>query len=127
MPAERRAKARFPVEMNVRYRTVTGGLAARSGVGRTLNVSSRGLLIASEEDLVEDGTRLKISLEWPARLQGGTPLQLIAVCRVIRCQPDAFAVRLERYQFRTRKLGILRVPPLYSPHPLNSSRQLDLL
>ncbi len=124
MPAERRAKARFPVEMNVRYRTIISGLA-RTGVGRTLNVSSRGLLIASEQDLVEDGTRLKISLEWPARLQGGTPLQLIAVCRVVRCQPDAFAVRLERYQFRTRKPAIPRIPGIRS-YSLNP-HQLDLL
>jgi len=39
-----------------------------------------------------------------------TPLQLIAVCRVIRCQPSGFAVRLERYQFRTRKTGTPRIP-----------------
>lgn len=74
------------------------------GVGRTLNVSSRGLLIASEQQFVQHGSRLQISLEWPTRLHGTTPLQLIAMCRVIRCEPSEFAVRLERYQFRTRKL-----------------------
>ncbi|HTC35963.1 MAG TPA: PilZ domain-containing protein [Bryobacteraceae bacterium] len=99
---ERRSKARYPVELNVRYRTLAKGTAL-AGIGRTLNVSSRGLLIACEEPLVEDGSRLQVSLEWPSMLNGKTPLQLIAVCRVIRCQSEIFAVRLERYQFRTRK------------------------
>jgi hypothetical protein len=100
---ERRSKARYPVEMNVRYRTLTNGLAL-VGLGRTLNVSSRGLLIASAQHIVHDGSRVQVSLEWPSLLDDTTPLQLIAVCRVIRCQPAGFAVRLERYQFRTRKL-----------------------
>jgi hypothetical protein len=99
---ERRSKARYPVELNVRYRTLEKGLAL-AGVGRTLNVSSHGLLIACAEQLVEDGRRLQVALEWPSMLNGTTPLQLIAVCRVIRCQSEVFAVRLERYQFRTRK------------------------
>jgi hypothetical protein len=99
---ERRSKARYPVVLNVRYRTIANG-PALAGVGRTLNVSSRGLLIACEEPLVEDGSRLQVALEWPSMLNGITPLQLIAVCRVTRCQSEVFAVQLERYQFRTRK------------------------
>jgi hypothetical protein len=97
------------MELNVRYRTLTNG-PALVGIGRTLNVSSRGLLIASEQHFVYHGSRLRVSLEWPTLLHGTTPLQLIAVCRVIRCQPSVFAVRLERYQFRTRKADIPRIP-----------------
>jgi hypothetical protein len=100
---ERRSKNRYPVELNVRYRTLAKG-PAPVGIGRTLNVSSGGLLIASEQQIVHDGSRLRLSLEWPTLLDGTTPLQLIAVCRVIRCQPAVFAVRMERYQFRTRKV-----------------------
>jgi len=100
---DRRSNARYPVELNVRYRILTNG-PALVGVGRTLNVSSRGLLIASEQRIVRDGSRLRVSVEWPSLLNGKTPLQLIAVCRVIRCLPMAFAVKMERYQFRTRKL-----------------------
>ena len=100
---ERRSKARYPMELNVRYRILTNGRAL-PGIGRTLNVSSCGLLIASDQQIVHDGSRLQLSLEWPLLLDGTTPLQLIAECRVIRCQPERFAVRLERYQFHTRKL-----------------------
>jgi hypothetical protein len=99
---ERRSKVRYPVELKVRYHTLRDG-PALAGIGRTLNVSSHGFLIASEEQLVQAGCRLQVSLEWPSMLNGITPLQLIAVCRVTRCQSEVFAVRLERYQFRTRK------------------------
>jgi hypothetical protein len=100
MAADRRSNVRFPTELNVRYRTLIDG-AQRVGVGHTLNVSSRGLLIASEQQIVHDGSRLQVSLEWPSLLNGTTPLQLITVCHVIRCHPAAFAVRLESYKFRT--------------------------
>jgi hypothetical protein len=106
---ERRYKSRYPLELNVRYR-ILAGETVRTGIGRTLNVSSGGLLIASEQQIVHDGSRLQVSLEWPLMLDETTPLQLIAVCRVIRCQPSGFAVRLERYQFRTRKTGTPRIP-----------------
>jgi hypothetical protein len=101
--ADRRSKARYPVELNVRYRTLTNG-PALVGIGRTLNVSSSGLLIASDPQIVHNGGRLEVSLDWPFLLHGTTPLQLIAVCRVTRCQAAAFAMILESYEFRTRKL-----------------------
>jgi hypothetical protein len=106
---ERRSNTRYPVELNVRYCTLENGWPLL-GIGRTLNASSRGLLIASSQQNVHDGNLLQVSLEWPLLLDGTTPLQLIAVCRVIRCQPAGFAVRLQRYQFRTRKPGIPRIP-----------------
>jgi len=100
---DRRSKARYPVELNVRYRSLING-PALAGIGHTLNVSSGGLLIATDQQIVHDGSRLQVSLEWPCLLDGTTPLQLIVACRVIRCHPAAFAVRLEHYQFRTRRL-----------------------
>jgi len=98
---ERRSKVRFPVQLNVRYRTLIG--PQLSGAGQTLNMSSGGLLIASDRQFVRAGTRLQLTIEWPLLLQGMTPLQLSAACQVVRCQDALFAVRMERYQFRTRK------------------------
>jgi hypothetical protein len=98
---ERRCKARFPVELNVRYRTLGG--AQVFGKGRTVNISSCGLLIASDQAVLRAGIRLQVTLEWPLLLHGMTPLQLIGAGQVVRSQPALFALRLERYQFRTRK------------------------
>ncbi len=99
---DRRSKARFPLRLGVRYRTLSGG-PALIGEGRTVNMSSRGLLIASEEAKVNTGARLQLIVDWPSLLHGITPLQLIVSCRVTRCLPEEFAVELDQYQFRTRK------------------------
>jgi hypothetical protein len=99
---ERRSKARFPLRLGVRYRIVSGG-PSLIGVGRTVNMSSRGLLIASEEGNVRAGARLQLIVDWPSLLHGITPLQLIVSCRVTRCLPEEFAVELDQYQFKTKK------------------------
>ena len=99
---ERRLKARFPLRLGVRYRELSGHQTV-TGVGRTINMSSRGLLIASEEAQLHTGARLQLTLDWPFLLHGITPLQLIVACRVTRSEPEAFAVSVEQYLFRTKK------------------------
>jgi hypothetical protein len=99
---ERRLKARFPVRLSVRYRTIASG-PALIGVGRTVNMSSCGLLIASEQVQPHTGSRLQVTVDWPFLLHGTTPLQLIVSCQVTRCYREQFAVKLEQYQFKTKK------------------------
>jgi hypothetical protein len=90
------------LRLSVRYRTLSSG-PALVGVGRTVNMSSCGLLIATDQAKVRAGAKLQVTVDWPFLLHGITPLQLILACRVIRCQPEQFAVKLEQYQFRTKK------------------------
>jgi len=99
---ERRSKARFPLRLTVRYRTVSDG-PSLVGVGETVNMSSRGLLIASDQPRVHTGARLQLMVDWPFLLHGVTPLQLMVSCRVTRCLPEEFAVKLDQYLFRTKK------------------------
>jgi hypothetical protein len=103
---ERRSKARFPVRLGIRYRTISNG-PALTGAGWTVNMSSCGLLIASHQAhyqaTIRTGARLQVTVDWPFLLHGTTPLQLIVSCRVIRCQPEQFAVKMEQYQFKTKK------------------------
>ena len=99
---ERRSKARFPLRLSVRYRTLSGG-PALVGIGRTVNMSSCGLLIASDHAKVRPGARLQLTVDWPFLLHGITPLQLQVSGHVIRSRPEEFAVELDHYQFRTRK------------------------
>ncbi|HUA21392.1 MAG TPA: PilZ domain-containing protein [Bryobacteraceae bacterium] len=98
---ERRSKVRFPVQLSVRYRTLSGPWSW--GSGQTVNISSAGLLIAGKEPLVIAGAQLLVVVDWPLLLHGLTPIQLNATCQVVRRQEALFAVRLVRYQFRTRK------------------------
>src|ERR1700691_2671297 len=101
---ERRSKSRFPLRLGVRYRILSGG-PSLIGEGQTVNMSSRGLLIAADEAKVNAGARLQLTVDWPSLLHGITPLQLIVSCRVTRCLPEEFAVELDQYQFRTKKRG----------------------
>ncbi len=101
MNIERRFKVRYPLELNVRYQTF-GQEEIKAGVGRTVNLSSTGVLVASEDKLT-DGMRLRLTIEWPTLLNGTTPLQLVTFGKVVRSEANAFAVALEHYQFRTMK------------------------
>ena len=108
MNIERRFKVRYPLELNVRYQTF-GRDDMIAGVGRTVNLSSTGVLVASS-DKMTDGMRLRLTIEWPTLLNGTTPLQLVTFGRVVRAEANAFAVALEHYQFRTMK----RKPQAYT-------------
>ena len=98
---ERRVTSRFPVKEDVRYRVVHSKSSKVSGTGVTLNMGSGGILFTTQEKLPV-GRLVEISVNWPARLGGTCPLQFVATGRVMRAEPDQAAVRIERYEFRTR-------------------------
>jgi len=45
---------------------------------------------------------VEISVNWPARLGGTCLLKFVATGRVVRADSDKAAIRIERYEFRTR-------------------------
>jgi hypothetical protein len=98
MNIDRRSKARYPIELAVSYQTLDQGQEL-TGRGRSLNMSSRGLLVSCRARFAL-GTLLKATLEWPLLLDGTTPLQLVTVGRVARCDESSFAMTFEQYQFR---------------------------
>jgi hypothetical protein len=101
--ANRRRTTRFPVCEELRYR-VMHKLSRVSGTGKTLNIGSGGVLFTTEEQLPL-GRTVELSVHWPAKLDGSCPLKFVAIGRVIRSEADIAAVRIERYEFRTRASG----------------------
>ena len=99
---ERRGNARFPMCEEIKYKLVHGKVIT-SGVGKTLNVGSGGILFTTEQRL-PIGRMIELSMNWPARLDGTCPLKFVASGRVIRSEADKAAVRIERYEFRTRSM-----------------------
>ena len=95
---ERRKRLRFPFELRVRFRSV-GQLYPVAGAGWVRNISSGGALITYQHE-VSAGTPLEMNIDWPTRLDGRIPLQLVAVGTVLRSELFSFAVGLERYHFR---------------------------
>jgi hypothetical protein len=107
---ERRSRARFPLQLEVKF-TAQRTTPCFSGAGRTVNISSTGFLIASEQR-IPAGTWLDVTLEWPWLLDGVTPLQLAARCMVVRSNASGFAVLLASHQFRTRRRSREPISPI---------------
>src|SRR5271169_2445488 len=99
MDKERRAKSRYPLQLNVRYQTI-GMAGSVSGVGLTVNVSSSGVCMTCTST-IHEGARVRAVIEWPSLLNGTTPLQLVTIGTVVRRQDAELAIAFEGYQFRT--------------------------
>lgn len=97
--SERRQADRFPLDREVRFRVLDRS-AEEAGVGRTLNMSSGGVLFATDQTLVP-GRRVELSISWPAQLNDSCPLKLVARGRVVRTEESSAAIALSQYEFRT--------------------------
>ena len=105
--AERRSAMRYPIGRNVVIRTPVWRGNQSAGVGRTLNISSRGMLV--ETDLVlSQGDQVELAIDWPAQLNRDCGLNLMVSGDVVRSLQGAVAVQIRKYQFRTRPVGSAR-------------------
>ncbi len=98
---DRRGNSRFPVQERIRYRTVHSKALEHSGSGTTVNISSGGILFTTEQPLPM-GRQVELSVNWPARLEGRCALNFVAVGRIVRSDKARAAVRIQRYEFKTR-------------------------
>jgi hypothetical protein len=96
---ERRGRIRFPFALVARY-AVPGGLEIK-GTGRTVNISSHGVLITSAHNL-SPGTSISVKIEWPVSLGNTRTLALHIRGKVVRSGPGLVAVRFSKYEFRTK-------------------------
>lgn len=99
-PVERRAKKRFIMEREIRYRVLEQDKIIAVGSGKTINLSSSGVAFVTENDL-PPGAFIELSIAWPALLENHCPLQLIGFGRVLRSTGGTVAATLEQYEFRT--------------------------
>jgi CheY-like chemotaxis protein len=100
--AQRRTNARFPCRLAVSYQALENPFLSGVATSETLNISSKGLLFATEEAL-QPGQLLQISVDWPARLENQVPLKLVAEGRIVRNLNGQAAMRIDKYEFRTRR------------------------
>ncbi|HML17983.1 MAG TPA: PilZ domain-containing protein [Bryobacteraceae bacterium] len=109
--ADRRHSDRFPIEREVRYRVLNKRGGDEAGDGKTINISSSGVLFSAEHILLP-GKRLELSISWPAQLNNKCALKLVARGRVIRFEPGMAAIEIQQYEFRTQAPAHLGVVPL---------------
>ena len=98
--SDRRAADRFPIAREVRYKVLNKKNADEAGNGRTVNMSSNGVLFTSEHMLLP-GKRMELAISWPAQLNNKTPLKLVARGRVVRFYDGRAAMEIQQYEFRT--------------------------
>ena len=103
--SDRRRSNRFPVREEVRYRVLRARSHSLEGYGKTIDMSSGGVLFTTESELPH-GRLVELAVNWPARLGGVCPLRFIAVGRVIRSDAVTAVVRIEKYEFKTRKAPV---------------------
>lgn len=97
---DRRSADRFPIEREVRYKVLSKKSADEAGQGRTINMSSTGILFTTDQ-LLLPGRRLELAISWPAQLNNQTPLKLVARGRVTRYEDGRAAIEIQQYEFRT--------------------------
>lgn len=113
--AERRSRQRFRIQQDVCYACLSGQRI--SGVGKVLDISSKGAWFTTECAL-KRGTRVALSLNWPALLNDICPLKLMIYGSVVRSEKTAAAIRIDRYEFRTRA----STPTQPVPDPLRCTK-----
>jgi hypothetical protein len=73
------------------------------GHGRTVNMSSSGMLFVADRVLAP-GRKVEVLVQWPVKLDEQVGLKLIVLGEVVRVGsegPIQAAIRIERHEFRT--------------------------
>ena len=97
---ERRTKRRYPIHLDVQYKVLKHRRIERLGCGRTVNISSGGLLFEADDALPDSGP-IEVALTWPFLLHGSCNLKLVVRGRIVRANERWFAVRADFHEFRT--------------------------
>jgi PilZ domain len=98
---DRRGAKRLSIERDVQYRLLTRRDGEPEGAGKTLNMSSSGVLFTTDQTLLP-GRRMELTISWPAHLDNKCALKLVARGRVVRFEGTAAALEIMQHEFRTK-------------------------
>ncbi|HLI82422.1 MAG TPA: PilZ domain-containing protein [Bryobacteraceae bacterium] len=113
---DRRLSRRYPIAAELEYRAVRrDGLPFR-GAGRSLNLSTGGILFQSEQALTL-GMRIELTIAWPARLNDAVDLNLCVSGRVARTDGNLYVVRIREHEFCVRGRFRLAGPRFRATEP----------
>src|SRR5262245_34718459 len=106
---ERRAKYRFEMQRELRYKMTGEGIAPAAGNGRTINICSEGVAFAGDHRM-HAGAFLELSISWPVLLDDSCPMRLIVFGRVLRASGNKAVCSIDKYEFRTAPRSFQPVP-----------------
>lgn len=98
-----RSHARYPIALKVRYKVVGTDGIKRAGSGRTLDISSRGLLFETTDaaPLFLENGKIDLDIDWPFLLDEVCALKIAIRGHIVRWDNRRLAVRIDQYEFRT--------------------------
>ena len=102
---ERRNKFRFGIERELRYKVVEDETMILCGTGQTVNVGSRGVAFAAEQQL-KPGSFVELSISWPMLLDETCLMRLIVFGRVLRSVGRRTVCSVDKYEFRTQARSV---------------------
>ena len=97
---DQRSNGRYPIALELQYKLLNKGRVQSLGSGKTLNISSGGVLFEADHLLPASGP-IELALNWPFLLEGVCGLKLVMRGRIVRCNARAIAVKAEFHEFRT--------------------------
>ena len=103
--SDRRRSDRFAIESEIRYRTLNKRGGDEAGEGKTVNMSSSGVLFTSGQ-ILRPGRRVELAISWPAQLNNKCALKLVARGRIVRFDNGLAAMEIQQYEFRTQSPGV---------------------
>lgn len=103
--SDRRLNPRYTIDLKLRYKLFRFGNVARTGEGRSLNLSSGGAMIECDTPLPK-GCEVELTLAWPAVIDDHVALSLVVQGCTVRSVGTRTAIAFTRHAFRTRNLNV---------------------
>ena len=108
---DRREDRRYGIHLDVKWKLIRRRRVLDAGIGKTVDLSSGGLLFDPGRHLPE-GLNVELSITWPVLLHNVAPLQLVVSGRIVRASGRQVAVRTVQHEFRTAGVHSDRSMPM---------------
>src|SRR3954467_11932384 len=95
---DRRLDRRYDMALDLRWKLVRRRKVLDSGTGRTLDLSSGGILFDAGRQLPV-GLNIDLSISWPALLHNIAPMQLVVSGRIVRTSGERTAIHMSQHEF----------------------------
>jgi len=105
---DRRAKMRFRLNREMRFKLIENDIVIGSGAGVTIDLGSGGVAFLAVNPLKID-TFVEISISWPVKLDDQCPVRLVTYGKVLRCEGPRTVCSIDKYEFRTQA-RVMRAP-----------------
>lgn len=97
---DRRQDRRYQLQLELKWKLIRRRRVLETGTGRTVDVSSGGILFDPGHYLPE-GLNVELSISWPVLLRNVVPMQLVATGKIVRSNGPLVAIQTTQHEFRT--------------------------